>query len=130
MRTLTIDTNGDYHFVRPRVETLPEFKRGLSNHVYLAYFHERRKRALTGSHEHFQRRLDAVKRELVEHNHCCVGGLFGMQGVLETIFFLETNGWNDVYVRNTWALFYKTKFNCKCVRACFDRASSHFIKLK
>jgi hypothetical protein len=68
------------------------------------------------------RRLEAVKRELVEHNHCCVKNLFGMQSVLETIFFLETNGWEREYVLNTWALFYKTKFNCKCVRACFERA--------
>lgn len=125
MRTLTIDTNGDFQFARPRVESLPEFKRALSNKVSLAYFQERRHRALTGSHLLFQRRMDAVKRELAEHNHCCVGGLFGMQGVLEMIFFLEMNGWDDMYVRNTWALFYKTKFNCKCVRACLNRASSH-----
>lgn len=124
MRTLTYDTNGDFQFVRPRAESLPEFKRALSNRVSFAYFQERRHRALTGSHDLVQRRSDAVKRELAEHGHCCVGGLFGMQGVLEMIFFLETNGWDDVYVRNTWALFYKTKFNCKCVRACLDRVSS------
>ncbi len=126
MRTLRTDNEtGDFYFDRPRAESLPEFKRALANKTSLAHFQDRRHRALTGSHELFQRRSDAVKRELAEHNYCCVRGLFGMQGVLETIFYLETNGWDDVYVQNTWALFYKTKFNCKCVRACLDRASSH-----